>query len=269
MNLTITRLVVCGDSLSVGVGDPAPRGARQPGDLYGWVHHLVERQPTLELVANLARVGATASRVRRTQLPLVAQHTPDIVSCIIGVNDVMSSGFDADAFEENYDAVISGLAGIATRGVFTATLHDVAAGLPISGRRRAALRSRTAAANAVIERVGERYSTWLFDVRIGATMGELNMLSADRLHPNGRGHQYLAAHVAEVLGRHGACPPGMAATIPPPWPAHRRIAHGVRHARWLITNVLWPRWNRSSPRGDGERITRDSAPAPDRRCGAR
>jgi lysophospholipase L1-like esterase len=242
--MTTARFVVCGDSLSAGVGDPAPRAAGRPNDLYGWVYHLMAQRPGIDLVANLSQIGATARRVRRHQSPLVAQHAPDVVTCIIGVNDVMSKHFEAAAFEKDYDDVIAVLTRSAARGVVTATLHDVAAGLPIGSRRRATLRQRIAEANEVIERVSGRYSCWLFDVRIGATMGELRMLSADRLHPNSRGHKYLAAHLADVLSRHGVFPRGPAVDAPAPFSGHQRLGETALHATWLIRNVLWPRLNR-------------------------
>jgi len=38
----VVRIVAVGDSLSEGVGDPAPGWAGGRGDLHGWVHHLSE-----------------------------------------------------------------------------------------------------------------------------------------------------------------------------------------------------------------------------------
>ncbi|WP_129663649.1 SGNH/GDSL hydrolase family protein [Phytoactinopolyspora endophytica] len=244
MNLTISGLVVCGDSLSAGVGDPAPRAAGRPRQLHGWVHHLVENQPGITLDANLARIGATVSHARRRQLPQAIDHAPDVVICAIGANDVLSPGFDPAAFADDYDALIAALTHAATVGVLTFTLHDVAGGLPLTRRRHATVRARTARVNEVIERVSERHSCWLLDTRTEGTPVQLGMLSVDRLHPNPRGHRYLASRVAESLSLNGVCPPGEAAVPPPPDPVLRRARHGYAHATWLARHVVWPRARR-------------------------
>jgi hypothetical protein len=156
------------------------------------------------------------------------------------VNDVLARRFDAEAFERDYDHVIGVLAGAAGRGVLTMTLHDVAAGLPVPRAARVSLRRRIARANVVIERVSERHGAWVLDARLASPMGPLGMLSIDRLHPNRRGHRYMAASALDVLREHGAAPDGPAAVVPPADPVARRIAAEARHLWWLGRHLVVP-----------------------------
>jgi lysophospholipase L1-like esterase len=89
MNLTMS-LVAVGDSVTEGVGDPGRDG------LQGWVHHLAD-EAGLQLVANLARAGARVADVRRHQLERAVAAEPDVVTCAIGVNDVLRPRCDVDA----------------------------------------------------------------------------------------------------------------------------------------------------------------------------
>lgn len=215
--MNMTRVVALGDSLSEGIGDPGR----------GWIHYLTA-DPQLTLVANLSRAGSTVSAVLRHQVDRVAAHAPDLVTCVIGVNDVLTRGFDLAAFERDYTHLISALSAY---NVLTVTLHDVASGLPLPRAKRTALRDRTAAANEVVERVSAQHGAWMLDSRGASPLK--GMLSLDRLHPNARGHRYIAAHALDVLRAHGVAAAGPTATVPPADPVVDRITTSARHLMWL------------------------------------
>jgi hypothetical protein len=120
------------------------------------------------------------------------------------------------------------------------TLHDVAAGLPLPRDKLVALRRRIEQANMVIERVSERYGTWVIDARAATPMKKAGMLSIDRLHPNRRGHRYMAAFALDVLREHGVAPDGPRAVMPPADPMARRIAAEARHLLWLGRHIALP-----------------------------
>jgi lysophospholipase L1-like esterase len=227
----MSTLVALGDSVTEGVGDPGR------GGLHGWIHYLTadpDAATGLTLTANLARTGDTVARLRRRQLDRAVALAPDVYTCVVGVNDVVSRHFDPAAFEHDYALVVGALAGSASRGVLTMTLHDIGVGLPLPPDKRAALRRRTAQANVAIEGVSERYGAWVLDARAVGRLDRLGMLSIDRLHPNSRGHRYLAASALDVLREHGAVGPDTPpAVIPPADPIGRRIAADARHLRWL------------------------------------
>jgi lysophospholipase L1-like esterase len=230
MNMTIT-LAAVGDSVTEGVGDPAR------GGLHGWVRYLAE-DAGCRLVVNLARAGARVADVRRLQLERAVAVAPDVVTCAIGVNDVLRPAFDAGEFAADYDHVIGVLAAAATRGVLTMTLHDVAAGLPLRAAARARLRERTAQANAVIEEVASRHGAWLLDVRAAPALRSAGMLSVDLLHPNRRGHRFIASSAADVLRENGVLPPGPPAAVPEADPLPVRLAASGRHLLWVGRHVV-------------------------------
>ncbi len=238
MNMTRVTLVAVGDSLTEGVGDP------RWGGLHGWIYYLTsdsDAAAPLTLVANLARSGATVARLRRRQLDRAAASAPDIITCAIGVNDVLSRRFNPAAFEQDYDHVLGALTEAAVRGVLTMTLHDIAAGLPLPRKARVALRSRIAQANTVIERVSEKHGGWVVDARVATPMNRAGMLSLDRLHPNRRGHRYIAACALDVLRAHRAIADGgTSAQIPPADPAVRRLVAETGHLLWLGRHITLP-----------------------------
>ncbi|MFD5897266.1 SGNH/GDSL hydrolase family protein [Streptomyces sp. NPDC060366] len=239
-------LVAVGDSLSEGVGDPYRGGA-----LKGWIHYLTSAPPGrpgdiaapvpgLELVANLARSGTTVATLRRDQLEHAVALAPAYITCVIGVNDVIAGHFDIARFEEDYAHVLAELSAAATAGVLTMTLHDVAAALPVSGARRAELRRRIAEANEVIERESRRHGAWMVDARGAARVDRAGIVCVDRLHPNRRGHRYLAALAGDVLRARGGAVPGPGAAVPDADPLRERITSGVRHTLWVVRHLVPP-----------------------------
>jgi lysophospholipase L1-like esterase len=242
MDLTV-RVVAVGDSVSEGVGDP------RQGGLHGWVRYLTA-DPGLELVANLARSGSTVAGVRRHQLDRAVALVPDLVTCAVGVNDVLGRRFDPVAFERDYAHVVGALTAAASRGVLTMMLHDVAAGLPVPRLLRERLRRRITEANSVIQRVCVEHDAWVLDARTAPPLRAAGMLSLDRLHPNRRGHRFIADSALEVLREHAVLPPGPRAAPTPADPFAERVAAGARHILWMARAV---RPLRIAPRTGGGR----------------
>ncbi|QHZ00181.1 GDSL-like Lipase/Acylhydrolase [Streptomyces sp. S4.7] len=272
MNLTtrVGSLVAVGDSLSEGVGDPY-RG----GTLRGWIHYLTtepvrrpddiaEPAPEPALVANLARSGATVATLRGDQLERAVALTPAYITCVIGVNDVIAGRFDIARFEEDYAHVLAELSAAATVGVLTMTLHDVAAALPVPRAKRAELRRRTAEANEVIERVSRRHGAWMIDARAAARADRAGIVCVDRLHPNRRGHRYLAALAGDVLRARGGAVPGPGTALPDADPLRERIASGARHTLWVVRHFVRPLVRTLFTARRAGRV-RASAPPADRR----
>lgn len=230
-------IVALGDSVSEGVGDP------DKGRLLGWVHHLTsDRSITtgLTLVANLARTGAKAADVRRDQLARAVSLAPDMYICVVGVNDVLSGSFRRSRFEADYDYVVGGLSRAARRGVLTMTLHDIAAGIPLPASRLAGLRDRIEQANGVIERVSVTYGAWLLEARDALPMRGSGMLSIDRLHPNRRGHRYIASMAAAELHARGVVFQAPQTMVPQVEPIGDRCIGAVRHGAWLGRHLAGP-----------------------------
>jgi lysophospholipase L1-like esterase len=79
----MTRIVTLGDSITLGMGDPAPGGGWR-----GWTRLLADGLTDPEL-HNLAVLGAQAKHVERDQLPAALDVKPDIASVVVGINDTL------------------------------------------------------------------------------------------------------------------------------------------------------------------------------------
>ena len=79
------RFVALGDSYTIGTAvDSAER----------WPNQLVDRIPELELVGNLAVNGYTSADLLTDELPQVDRLQPELVSLLVGVNDVVQGVSD-------------------------------------------------------------------------------------------------------------------------------------------------------------------------------
>ena len=74
------RYVALGDSYTIGTSVAANES---------WPSQLVARLPELELVANLAVNGYTSTDLITDELPQLDRLQPELVSVLIGVNDVV------------------------------------------------------------------------------------------------------------------------------------------------------------------------------------
>lgn len=97
--------VALGDSLTAGVGATAENKTYP----YLLAKLLTDKQNTQVTVINLGSPGATAEDVLKTQVPLVAELHPDIVTVAVGVND-MHSQVSAKLFRQTMSAITDKLA---------------------------------------------------------------------------------------------------------------------------------------------------------------
>lgn len=228
------RYVALGDSLSEGLGAPAPGGATR-----GWASLLADRlreqRPDLEFT-NLAVRGSMARHVLRRQLGPALDLQPDMVSVFIGGNDCLfSAAFASERFTADLDQLV---APFVERGstVVMATLPDLTACSPIPPPYRSALRRRLVAANAVIEQMSRSHGTVLLDAWSDPRTRRHGMWSIDRIHPSADGHRLIAASVASLLGL-----PAHPSDNRPPAGSPLAVARRhVAEARWLLQHGLRP-----------------------------
>lgn len=188
--------VAIGDSLSEGLGDPLHRGQTR-----GWAHllaqHLRRVQPDVAFT-NLAVRGHLARHALRDQLEPARRLAPDLVSIVIGGNDVLLRPvFDPSRLGAELSALVEPFAGRAT--VLLATLPDLTACSPMPPPVRGRLRRRIAAANHVIRTTSRRYDTVLYDAWSDPRTRQHALWSIDRIHPSAEGHRLIAASVAALL----------------------------------------------------------------------
>jgi len=97
--------VALGDSLTAGVGATA-EDKTYP---YLLAKLLTDKQNAQVTVINLGSPGATAEEVLKTQVPLIAELHPDIVTVSVGVND-MHNQVSAELFKQMMSAIADKLA---------------------------------------------------------------------------------------------------------------------------------------------------------------
>ena len=238
----MTTFVALGDSITVGMGDPAPDG----GGWRGWAALLAAslHQPVMH---NLATLGALAADVERLQLPAATVLRPDVASVVVGINDTLRGNFDP---QRTGSAVARTVAGLRAAGaqVLTMRLPDPGQmfGLPKALARPLARRVR--AVNDAVDEVARRYGTLHLDAARDPAIYERRFWSVDRLHPNERGHRLVACQFHALLaaagGPVGPGPDPEPSTAPPSrtaelrWMATKGSMWLARRSRDLVPALL-------------------------------
>lgn len=222
---TYLRIAALGDSSTFGLGDPVPGGWR------GWARLLAEALVDSGYdvsFCNLAVPGATAGSVLGDQLDEAVAHRPDLVSLIVGVNDVLKSTWDVGRFRAEVHTCAQALtAGGAT--LLTARFHDHERVLPLPEPLRRPLRNRLDQLNEVWDEVHAAYGGPRVDLGTLPEALDRRFWAVDRMHPSELGHRCLARAFAAELTAAGLAvePPAAACAggLPPTW---------QRDLRWLL-----------------------------------
>src|ERR1700761_5442413 len=184
----MTRIVTLGDSITLGMGDPAPGGGWR-----GWACLLAAGLPKPEL-HNLAANGAQAKHVERDQLPSALLLRPHVATVVIGINDTLRAGFDPLRTGQATARTVAALtAGGAPGG--TIRLPDPAQMFGLPPGLAKPLSRRMRAVNAEIDRIAAHYGTGHWDAATAPETYDRCNWSVDRLHPNERGHRLIACRL--------------------------------------------------------------------------
>src|ERR1700761_9011994 len=226
----MTRIVTLGDSITLGMGDPAPGGGWR-----GWACLLAAGLPRPEL-HNLAANGAQAKHVERDQLPTALLLRPHVATVVVGINDTLRAGFDP---VRTGQATARTVAALTAQGatVITMRLPDPAQmfGLPPGLARPLSRRMR--AVNAELDRIAAHYGTVHWDASTDAETYDRRNWSVDRLHPNERGHRLIACRFWDRLAAAGVpvgARPGTEPTGRPPSRRDDAVWMATRGTRWLV-----------------------------------
>ncbi|WP_245647341.1 GDSL-type esterase/lipase family protein [Microbacterium hydrocarbonoxydans] len=236
------RYVALGDSLTEGLCDPAPDGA-----LRGWADRLallLSARGGLHY-ANLAIRSKRVRDVCTIQLPRALELRPDLVSILIGANDLVKPTVDVPALAaELEDAVVR----LRSAGA------DVVLVTPFLPRRRAAsIYTRRFAAFAVaLAGIATRTGAILIDTDLHPRLPDRENWGEDLVHLSSRGHRFLAYRAGEVLGvPHAEALGALDAALH----EHERIGAGL----WWRRHALPWAWRRLRGRaaGDGRAAKHD------------
>ncbi|ADI04191.1 hypothetical protein SBI_01070 [Streptomyces bingchenggensis BCW-1] len=229
----ILRFAALGDSLSEGMGDPAPDGGWR-----GWAVHLAGGLAPLpgavELV-NVSRSGALSTDLVDGQLAAARTARPHLASVVAGANDTLRAAFDIRRVAEALDTVIGTLRADGAV-VLTACLPDPGRmlGLPAPLARPLARRMR--AVNTVVHTLSRRYEAVHVHLADHSWVEERAAWSVDRLHPSELGHRLLAREFHAALTVRGLAtgrPPAEALDGPPPSLLSGAWWMATRGTRWV------------------------------------
>lgn len=203
------RLLVMGDSVAAGTGDPV-RGYLDRS----WAERLAAALGPAGRPAylNLGHPGARAAEVRAGQLDRALAFGPDLAAVTAGANDAFRRSFDALAVEAELSHVLGALSDAGAL-VVTFGCFDLGRTSFLPPERRAGLSERLHTLGRITERVSRRHGGVHVDFLRHPALTDA-LLSADRLHINRRGHAVVAGEVIRSLARHlaarvvGACVPG-------------------------------------------------------------
>jgi len=189
--------VAIGDSLTAGRGDEG-----RDGRPIGWAQRLADilgvRTTVRCSLTNLAVDGATVHEVLSKQLPAVAARKPDLVSVTVGINDIRRRDFDELSFKADLGQLFEALA--ATQAtLLTCTLPDLSVIMSLSQDLHEVVRERMRLASDIIREQAESYGAVCLDAWSLPGVTDPDLYAPDRLHPNSKGHQFIAAACADKL----------------------------------------------------------------------
>ncbi|MET8680248.1 SGNH/GDSL hydrolase family protein [Streptomyces sp. NPDC004647] len=225
------RYAALGDSLTEGVGDPAPGGWR------GWAA-LLSTGLSEEggQLFNTACSGALTRDVAQEQLPLARAYRPHLASVLVGVNDTLRDTFDIDRITGNLDTVLGTLHRDGTV-LLTACLPDPGRMLGLPALLGRPLARRMRAVNTVVHALSQRYEALHLHAADPPWVADRAAWSVDRLHPNELGHRILAREFHALLTEAGltAAPPPSAGTdTAGPGAAAQAWWMATRGSRWVV-----------------------------------
>lgn len=191
-----SRFVALGDSLTEGLCDTS---RMPPGEFRGWADRLAQLlashgdRSTPFRFANLAVRSRKVRHLTSEQLPQALALRPDLVSILMGANDLVGRRVDPVAIAAELERSVR---------AFRDTGADVLLVTPFLPRRRAAMvfARRFAAFNSELRRIARGTGAILLDLEAQPAIGELPMWAADKVHLRSRGHRFLAYRAAEALG---------------------------------------------------------------------
>ncbi len=236
------RYVALGDSLTEGLCDPAPDGS-----LRGWADRmalLLAARGGLHY-ANLAIRSKRVEDVCDVQLPRARALKPDLVSILVGANDLVKQRVDVPRLARRLEEAVSQL---------RADGADVVLVTPFLPRRAesAIYARRFAAFASALGGVAERTGAILIDTDLVPQLGERANWGEDLVHLSSRGHRFLAYRVGDALGVPHADALGALDEV---LHEHERLTRG----QWWRRHALPWVWRRlrGKAAGDGRRAKHD------------
>ena len=187
---TWRRYVALGDSLTEGLCDPAPDGT-----LRGWADRLAYLLSAREGLhyANLAVRSRRVRDVCGEQLQQALALRPDLVSILIGANDLVKRRVDIPALSAQLEDAVRMLRDRGTEVLLVTPFLPDRRLAGIYAARFAAFASRLAG-------IAERTGAILLDTDLHPALAERQHWGEDFVHLGSSGHRFLAYRAGDALG---------------------------------------------------------------------
>ncbi|MBL8953615.1 MAG: SGNH/GDSL hydrolase family protein [Myxococcaceae bacterium] len=193
MTTRFERYVAIGDSTTEGLDDPDGQGG-----YIGWADRLARRIAHVQgglLYANLAVRGLTSTQIREQQLEAALALKPDLVTVVVGMNDLIRPRFDHRLVAGELETMMRAFRGAGST-VLSFTLPDLSKSMAI-GRL---VRERALALNEGFRAAAARTGSVLFDLAVHPLTADRRLWAADRLHASALGHERIGHALARTLG---------------------------------------------------------------------
>lgn len=190
------RYVALGDSYTIGTS---------VSEAERWPNQLAARVPELELVGNPAVNGYTSSDLIDRELPLLEDLRPELVTVLIGVNDVVL-GVPETVYRANVEVILDRLLGlvgaervacVATPD-YTRTPRGADFGDP--ERQREGIVRVNAALREECEDRGMVFVPETFEISLLAS-DDPGLVASDGLHPSGEQYRRWVEAIEAVVRR--------------------------------------------------------------------
>lgn len=193
------RYLALGDSYTIGTGASGPEN-NFPSLL---ASRLQDVSGLKVDVTNPAVNGFTSSDLIREELGHLAKVRPDLVSILIGANDVVQ-GFEPTTYEANLQSIYGAVAATVANAdcvlVVTIPNWSVAPAAQRFGEARE-LANRIQRFNAIAMTTADSYGFTVADVFPISALAHDGWLSDDQLHPSDRQYAVWAQFLWGVVGR--------------------------------------------------------------------
>lgn len=199
------RYVAIGDSLTEGLCDDS---RQEPGEIRGWADRLSMLlsqsgdarnggRPHRLRYANVAVRSRTVADVLERQIPVALALRADLVTILIGANDL---AIDGSHPERIADRLREGILCLQRSGADVLIVTPFIAPWPLLRL----LNRRTVRLAGELHRVAEETGAMLLDFTQDPDRIDERMWAADRVHLSSYGHRVLSYRAAAVLGVSGA-----------------------------------------------------------------
>ena len=188
------RYVALGDSYTIGTSVTIAER---------WPDQLVARLPALDLVANLAVNGFTSRDVMEAELPRLDAVRPDVVTLLIGVNDVVQGVPEATyranvahILDELVRRVGAGRVLVVTTPDYTVTPSGADFGDPV--QQAAGIRTN----NRILAETAHARGIVVVDIHDLSLRAatDRSLVAGDGLHPSGTQYALWVDRIATALG---------------------------------------------------------------------